>query len=413
MRASRLMDVATPPSPVKFGPLRLVRGDHRVLAGVASGIGARVRIEPTLIRSGFVVLSLAGGFGVALYLILTLVSVEPGPEEATAGGLRSGAREVLGISAIVFGLLIILRQSGFWLGDAIVWPVALAILGAMFIWIRGEPAARVGRRSGLGAAELFTRGGLWRIGLGALLVVGGAVLFLRADNGYYLQRTDAGPAIVTLFGISLIFGPWLWRLGHQLAEERRERIRADERSEMAAHLHDSVLQTLALIQRAPGSREMATLARVQERELRAWLYGRTGSLDGAESLSAAVDAIAGRIEEVHNVAVESVVVGDSRLDDRSKAVIAACGEALSNAARHSGAHTVSLYVEVGSDAVTAFVRDQGSGFTLNEIAPDRGGIAQSIRGRVERQGGSASIIIAPGEGTEVQLRVPRKMVPVS
>ena len=174
---------------------------------------------------------------------------------------------------------------------------------------------------------------------------------------------------------------------------------------MAAHLHDSVLQSLALIQRAPSAREMATLARLQERELRNWLYGRTAA-GQVGSIESALDAVASRVESRHHVKVETVVVGDIGLNDRLRALVSACSEAVENAAKHSGAGTVAVFVEVGADAVMAFVRDGGSGFDLDAIAPDRGGIAQSITGRLERQGGSATIVTAPGTGTEIQLRLP-------
>ena len=177
---------------------------------------------------------------------------------------------------------------------------------------------------------------------------------------------------------------------------------------MAAHLHDSVLQTLALIQRAPEPREMASLARTQERELRAWLYGRAPALAGAR-LRDAIDAMAGRVEREQHVRVEAIVVGDVDLDERVGALVAAVGEATLNAARHSTATEVSVYVEVEEEAVSAFVRDLGTGFDPDAVAADRRGIADSIVGRLERHGGTASITSRPGGGTEVAMRLPRKV----
>ena len=174
---------------------------------------------------------------------------------------------------------------------------------------------------------------------------------------------------------------------------------------MAAHLHDSVLQTLAMIQRAGGEREMAALARVQERELRAWLYSRRVPSDEA-TIASAIDQMAATVESAHSVRVETVVVGDLVPDERVRAVIAACGEATANAAKHSGASSISVYVEVRPDAVTAYVRDQGRGFDIDRIPADRGGIAESIRGRLERLGGTATIETQPGAGTEVHLHLP-------
>ena len=175
---------------------------------------------------------------------------------------------------------------------------------------------------------------------------------------------------------------------------------------MAAHLHDSVLQTLALIQRSKSDREMTSLARTQERELRAWLYGRAPEL-AAVRLRDAIDSMAGRIERQHQVSVEAVVVGDAPMDERLRSLVNAASEATANAAVHSGSTTISVYVEVEQGAVTAFVRDQGSGFDPAVVPDDRRGIADSIVGRMERYGGTATVTSKPGAGTEVVLKLPR------
>jgi signal transduction histidine kinase len=167
-----------------------------------------------------------------------------------------------------------------------------------------------------------------------------------------------------------------------------------------------VLQTLALIQREREPREMATLARTQERELRAWLYGRAPSVHGVR-LRDAIDEMAGEIERRHQVSVETVVVGDVELNDRLRALVAACAEATLNAAKHSGALEISVYVEVETDAVTAFIRDQGAGFDRESVPADRRGIADSIVARMKRRGGSAEINTRLGAGSEVILRLPR------
>lgn len=214
-------------------------------------------------------------------------------------------------------------------------------------------------------------------------------------------------ALVAIGGLALLAGPWVWGLGRALVEERSSRIRTEARAEMAAHLHDSVLQTLALIQRAPAEREMVSLARTQERELRAWLYDRAPANPNTR-LRDAIDEMAGRVEREQHVKVEAVVVGDAPLDDRLRALVAACGEATLNAARHSGASEISVFVEVEDDAVSAFVRDHGIGFDPGQVAADRRGIADSIVGRLEGQGGSARVESRSGSGTEVALRLPRK-----
>ena len=184
------------------------------------------------------------------------------------------------------------------------------------------------------------------------------VLAATTDLGGVMNVTLA--VIVTIGGLALVFGPWVWNMGQELIAERTSRVRSEARAEMAAHLHDSVLQTLALIQRAREPREMAMLARTQERELRAWLYGRAPSVPGVR-LRDALDAMASRIERGQAVKIETVVVGDAALDESLRALVAAISEASLNAATHSGAAEVSVYVEVEADAVTAFVRDHGSG----------------------------------------------------
>ncbi|MGH2718644.1 MAG: sensor histidine kinase, partial [Actinomycetota bacterium] len=217
--------------------------------------------------------------------------------------------------------------------------------------------------------------------------------------------------LVTAGGTVLLAGPWGWKLVTALGTERRERIRSEERAEMAAHLHDSVLQTLALIQRSDQPREMVALARSQERELRAWLMGKEpavvdGSLPPA-TVAQAIEKVGATIELQFKVPVEVVTVGDAPLDERLQAIVDATREGVVNAAKHSGADQISLYVEVEPQSVTAFVRDQGCGFDPEAADPDRRGIAHSIRGRMQRAGGTAAIVSEPGGGTEVQLVLPR------
>jgi signal transduction histidine kinase len=205
--------------------------------------------------------------------------------------------------------------------------------------------------------------------------------------------------------VALVLGPWIARLATQVSAERSERIRSEERAVVAAHLHDSVLQTLALIQRSSDVREMSTLARAQERELRVWLYGpRSHSED--ELLSSSLEQLAGLVEQRHHVKVEVVVVGDRPVDDRSRALLGAVGEAVHNAARHSEAASVSVYVECTPEGCSAYVTDEGRGFDPDRVPADRRGITDSIVGRMERHGGTATITSEPGEGTEVHLYLP-------
>jgi signal transduction histidine kinase len=236
--------------------------------------------------------------------------------------------------------------------------------------------------------------------------------------------------------LALVSGPWWIRLVGELRAERQARIREQERAEIAAHVHDSVLQTLALIQKgAQDPREVARVARRQERELRAWLYrplaaggqsGAVGGADGAASrevggpanglggasgspsarLGGALEAVAADVEEQYGTPIEVVLVGDCPLDERLTSAVQAAREAMVNAVKHSGADSIAVYAEAELDQVTVFVRDRGSGFLPASVAADRAGIRESVVGRMERHGGTAVIHSSPGNGTEIELSLP-------
>jgi signal transduction histidine kinase len=248
-----------------------------------------------------------------------------------------------------------------------------------------------------------------RVLVGAgLLVIG--LLVVGAGNGVSgTVRVGVFAAAAVIAGFGLLLGPWIAGLLQSAAEERRHRVRVEERAAMAAHLHDSVLQTLALIQRnADDPRRTASLARQQEHELREWLFG--GDAAGEGTVSTAIGEMARDVEARYDARVDVVTVGDAQMDEQLRALVAAAREACVNAATHSGVATLSLYVEVGDDGVELFVRDRGRGFDPATRADDRHGIAQSIVGRVERAGGAAEVVSSPGHGTEVRLRVPRARV---
>jgi signal transduction histidine kinase/phage shock protein PspC (stress-responsive transcriptional regulator) len=382
--------------------LRRSSGD-RVLAGVAGGLGERLGIDPVVIRLAFVVLALAGGAGVVLYLVLFLVMGWPDSNGEPVPTPRTGARQALAVALVVAGLLVISRSAGLWFGDQIVWPAALAVAGSAVLWTRGDGAHRAKWLRRLPHADLID-GSRVRALVGVGLILLGAWALL--SNNLTLFANAPLAVVAVLAGLAVVAGPWVWRLVRQVALERRERIRQEERAEMAAHLHDSVLQTLALIQRTDDPGEMVALARGQERALRTWLYGKMRP-GGAGSLSAALDDVAAEVERTHRTRIEVVMVGDCPVDDGVRALVHACREAMVNAARHSGARGVSAYIEVEDDAVTAFVRDQGVGFARASVPADRHGIAESIEGRMERNGGIALIESEPGRGTEVRLRIPR------
>ncbi len=237
-----------------------------------------------------------------------------------------------------------------------------------------------------------------------MLLTLGLTGFLATIGQLGQARRGLLSTAVVVLGLAVLTGPWWLRMTADLRAERRERIRSQERAEVAAHVHDSVLQTLALIRRsAEDPREVTRLARTQERELRGWLYRPAPA--GEATFAAAVQQVAAEVEEAHGVTVETVVVGDAPTSPALLAVVAATREALVNAALHSGATTVSLYAEAGPERVEVFVRDRGSGFTPEEVPPDRFGEAQSIVGRMERHGGRAVLRSSPGTGTEVHLDV--------
>ena len=397
---------------------RLVRRqDGRVVAGVAAGIGDTFGVDANVVRCGFLVLTLAGGLGAVLYGAGWLLMRSGDPDLPRR---RTDTTSTIAFSAIVVGLLILVRAVGPWPGDLIVWPLAVAMVGLAILSMRPRESAphppdwpfleRLPPEAADAVGVLFgtRRGSLARIVAGAVCIVAGlAAFFVSVDSWRALQGGVIG-AVVVIVGFALIIGPGVWELLSQLMRERRGRIRSDERAEVAAHLHDSVLQTLALVQRrADDAREVVRLARMQERELRAWLLsgGETdGTADG--SVGSALDALAADVETAHGVPVEVVRVRDCPAAGLQPLLLAA-REAIANAVRHSGAPSVSVYLEVESDEVSIFVRDRGKGFDPEAVAPDRRGISGSIVDRLARAGGLARVRSTPGEGTEVEMSLPR------
>jgi signal transduction histidine kinase len=380
----------------------------RVIAGVAAGIGHHLGIEPIVVRVAFVVLTLAAGFGLVVYLLAWLLApLEPAAAAANPRPrilIRPTLGQAFGAALILAGVLLLLFVTGFWFGEELAWPVTLAAIGFAILWARsGEERGARWPLDAVLTGRVFSS----RMLVGSLLILAAMVVFLLANTSLRAAGSTLLAVFVAIGGLALIIGPWAWSMGRELIEERSQLVRTEARAEMAAHLHDSVLQTLALIQRSPEQREMVSLARTQERELRAWLYGRAPTLAGAR-LRDAIDAMAGRVEHEQHAKVEAIVVGDADLDEHARALVSAVGEATLNAARHSGSTEVSVYLEVEEDAISAYVRDHGNGFDPAQVASDRRGIADSIVGRMERHGGTAEVNSRPGGGTEVVMRLPRK-----
>jgi len=399
------------PSVFKSGLFARSRSD-RIVAGVAAGIAERLKIDPVVIRLAFVVLSFAGGLGIVVYLLAWLIVPDAHPSADRPDGGATGVRQIVSVGLVVAGVMVLSRKAGLWFSDPAAWSVGFVAFGSAILWTRTDSGrarvARLASKLPRTRTDLLSGRSKGRLAAGILLVVGGMAIFLAANTSLAALRNVAFGVMVTAIGLGLAFGPWMYELVRQLGSERRERIRSEERAEVAAHLHDSVLQTLAMIQRAPTREEMTTLARGQERELRAWLYGRAPATAGTETLRDAFDGMAARVERMHRVAVDAVVVGDAPMDERLRALVDAAGEATTNAAKHSGAGTISVYAEVSDGTVNVFVRDEGAGFDAATMASDRRGISESIVGRMERNGGAATVTSTPAEGTEVHLELPRR-----
>jgi signal transduction histidine kinase/phage shock protein PspC (stress-responsive transcriptional regulator) len=377
------------------------RPDTGLVGGVATGIAEHVGLSTRAIRVAFVFLAVAGGLGVALYGAYWIV-VPPAPD-AGPGRLPSWAEYTL--AALAAGAAVVVTVDALPAG-ALFGPAMLACIGGALIWRQASDPERerlrAVSRTSIGASHV-ERLGRARLVVGVALVVAGAAFVLaRADvTGL---RDGFIAMLVTVAGAALLTGPWWIRVMTQLSDERAERIRSQERAELAAHLHDSVLQTLALIQRnAESPREVARLARGQERELRTLLYGPAAA---SGQLARRLHETAAEVEDAYAVSVDIVVVGDAPLDDSLAAVVAATREGLINAAKHSGTTAVSVYAEVEPNEVSVFVRDRGVGFDPDAVAADRQGVRGSIVGRIERHGGEVRIRSAAGSGTELEIRMP-------
>ena len=370
----------------------------RMIAGVCGGVGARLGIDTTIVRIAFVALALAW-VGVPLYLLGWILLPQAAPAEGTefAGAVRparTATRRAVGMALIVIGTMVLVRHLGVALPDTLIWPALCVAFGLGIVIWRVQPAAGIGRAAAV------------RIAAGTILLALGIGVIAAANLSLSAVRDGLLSGGLVVGGLALIGGPWVAVLLRDRREERQRRIRADERAEMAAHLHDSVLQTLALVQRSDDPARMAALARRQERELRGWLYGG-GSEPDAATVRAAVEHLAGVVEDRHGVVIDVVAVGDAPLDPAMESLTAAAGEAMTNAARWSGCSTVSVFVEATPQAVDVFVRDRGAGFDPGVVEEGSHGIRDSIRGRLDRVGGRCDITSSKGHGTEVRLHLDR------
>lgn len=362
-------------------------------------------MDPLIVRGIFVALAFIG-IGVLIYALLWVFlpqadSVDVHSASASprgASGLSMDAlrdKPSLAILLIGFGGAALLTQVGPFGHVEVLWPLIIVGIGLALIWRQVDDRDLLSRRS--------LR---WRLAVGALVTVIGLITVLTTLNLLSVTWQSFASTLLILGGVGLATAPWWRRLVAERSSERRARIRVEERAEVAAHLHDSVLQTLALIQRhAESPREVSRLARGQERELRSWLYGHPG--EDTASFGGALERAVADIEASYDVQVQSVIVGDEPMDERLTAVVQASHEAMRNAARHSGVQDVSLYAELDTEGVTVFIRDRGVGFDSGDVADDRRGVRHSIVERMTRHAGVARITSAPGSGTEVELRMLR------
>ncbi|HEY7597324.1 MAG TPA: PspC domain-containing protein [Actinophytocola sp.] len=403
------------------------RRNGRAVAGVAGGIADHLEIRVLWVRLAFAVLAALGGAGVLAYGLLWVFVPQQSREEAQNQVEKEVSRkerqQARGLIALGIGLAIGAGTLSGTLNGWVAGGIGVTLVGIALVWREADDSTRRRARSGFLGAVLGDggRSALIRVLAGAALAVAGIVVFLIRSVDLDQMQFALLSVLATLIGVAVLTVPFWLRLVRDLGEERRARIRTEERAEIAAHLHDSVLQTLALIQKqAEAPREVLRLARGQERQLRGWLYGPSGygrktdgaTPDGAEpmALAEAIAQACGEVEDQFAIQVQQVVVGDCDLDEKLTGLVFAAREAVVNAAKHADVSEVSVYAEVEPDRVTIFVRDRGKGFDASAVPEDRHGLADSIRGRMERNGGEVRLRTAPGEGTEVALQMPRATV---
>ncbi|MEJ7826073.1 MAG: PspC domain-containing protein [Solirubrobacteraceae bacterium] len=398
-----------------------------MVAGVCAGLARRMQVDPLLLRILFVATTIASGIGLVAYVlawILLPAQELDGAQPAQRRRSRRATVEVAtGAGFLLLSVLLAVRALGLPFSDLLIWPLVLVAAGGALIWHRSggdEDAAAIAAPrlqasvpdaaagADRAAAPRSRPAVISRIGIGVTLVVAAAIVFLQFSGALAAATDVALAAIVVAIALGVIFAPWFVRLASSLSAERAERIRSQERAEVAAHLHDSVLQTLALMQkRADDPRAVAQLARRQERELRTWLSGAPARETGERWLAGALESAALEIEAGHGVAVDVVAVGDAPLDRDGEALVRAAREAMLNAAKFGDGSTVAVYAEAAADRLQVFVRDRGPGFDPEKVPADRRGVRESIVGRMRRHGGRATIHASPGGGTEVELVLQR------
>ena len=401
-------------------PLRRVP-QGAVLGGVGAGLARRLGLRPRTVRAALVVALVLGGAGLVAYMALWVL-VRADDESESIGSRVAGDRRelqiVLALATAFLALVLALRAIGLRDLSVPAWSALAGVIGGLIVWRGASPAETLRLRDALNTAPMIGTGSStgWkrlavRASIGAVLILVGTAELSRVGN---LSGAALGVLVGTVAfagGFLVLFAPWWARTLRDLSTERRERVRAQERADMASHVHDSVLQTLSLIQKAATDpQEVRRLARIQERELRHWLFdpatlGRP--TDRSASLSGALAGIEREIEDNYGVGLDLIVVGDCPVEGPVEALVAACREAAVNAAKWSGSSDVTVFAEVEPEEISVFVRDQGCGFDPAAVPADRHGIARSMVERMARHGGRVVVHSTPGVGTEVELLLPR------
>lgn len=314
--------------------------------------------------------------------------------------MRYGKEILLGSGLLLVAGILIARLLGADVPLGTLIPAAAILGGAAIAWMQLDET----RRAGLVDKTKADQAGGWaRLAAGLALVVAGVLVMVSGSGSWEQTWLALLASVAVLGGVALVLLPWGLKFWRDLETERAGRVRESERAEIAAHLHDSVLQTLALIQRRAGNEhDVVRLARAQERELRGWLFKDPAKEPG--QLSDRIKAAAAEVEDGLGNAVDVVSVGDTAMTDRHEALVQASREAMLNASRHGGG-PVSVYLEVSDGGVEVFVKDRGAGFELQAVPEDRLGVRESIIGRMKRHGGTADINSSP-DGTEVRLKLP-------
>ncbi|MGW3458360.1 ATP-binding protein, partial [Streptomyces olivaceoviridis] len=410
-------------------PRKLYRSsDGRWLGGVARGLAGHLGLPVVWVRLVFVGLFMADGLGALLYAAFwffvplgvggvsdqkpSLVGTEASPDGRRKLVARKPDRGQI-VALLLMVIVSVVFVGSVNLGSATkayLVPAVLVAAGVALVWRQADNARRARWAEAGRRRRTLT---LLRAAGGVLLVTAGvsAIFVLQGSTAHLGAVLQA--ALAVLVGITLLAGPYLVRMTQDLSEERLMRIRAQERAEVAAHVHDSVLHTLTLIQRnADNAGEVRRLARAQERDLRTWLYKPEGTgkdeADEPDTVAEAVRRNAAEVEDKHGVPIEVVIVGDCPLDEKTSAQMQAAREAMVNAAKYGGeGGAVQVYAEVEGRTVFVSVRDRGPGFDLDAIPADRMGVRESIIGRMERNGGTARLRAVPGGGTEVELEMER------